>query len=119
MAYEIRTTEKFEKEARKLIRKFPSLKTELKILAESLSIQPEQGTSLGKNFFKVRIAIKSKGRGKSGGARVITNLIFGKFRSEFPERLYLATIYDKSERPTITEKELTQILSDIKVTEGK
>ncbi len=117
MACEIRTTERFEREAKRLIKKYPSLKSEIKNLGESLSIQPLQGTSIGKNFFKIRISIKSKGRGKSGGARVITNLIFTQASNQNPERLYLATIYDKSERPTISEKELSRILSDIKSAE--
>jgi len=112
MRCEIRTTEKFEKEAKHLIRKFPSLKSELKSLSESLESNPRQGVSLGKSFYKIRLGIKSKGVGKSGGARVITNLILQK-RSEEPDHLYLATIYDKSEKENVGNKELEQMLQEI------
>ena len=44
-------------------------------LFEELSENPILGTSLGDNCYKVRVAIKSKGKGKSGGARVITYII--------------------------------------------
>lgn len=40
-------------------------------LIESLETNPKQGVQIFKNCFKIRIAIKSKG--KSGGARVITH----------------------------------------------
>jgi hypothetical protein len=113
MPCELRTTEKFEKEAKRLIKKFPSLKSELKVLSESLSLNPKQGTAIGKNFFKIRLAIKSKGSGKSGGARVITNLIVQRRELEILDRLYLATIYDKSEKGNVTDKELESMLKEI------
>lgn len=72
MSYKIQTTPPFEKQAKKLARKYPSLKTDLLLLIESLETNPEQGTSLGNNFYKIRLAIKSKAKGKSGGARIIT-----------------------------------------------
>ncbi|WP_349630846.1 hypothetical protein [Aquiflexum sp. TKW24L] len=45
---------------------------------ESLELEPEQGTNPGNNCYKIRIAISSKGKGKSGGARVITNIIIAE-----------------------------------------
>src|SRR6266446_6139462 len=113
MPCEIRTTEKFEKEAKRLIGKFPSLKSELKSLSQTLLINPKQGTPLGKNFYKIRPAIKSKGKGKSGGAGVITNLIVQKRVTDNPDHLYLATIYDKSEKENIGDKELESMLKEI------
>ena len=117
MPCEIRTTAKFEKEAKRLIKKYPSIKAELKKLGEALSQNPKQGDPLGKNFYKVRLAIKSKGKGKSGGARVITNLIFRTDLTQEISRLYLATIYDKSERETINEIELAEMLNNILTSE--
>ncbi len=110
MVCEIRTTDRFEKEAKKLIRKYASLKRELIELGQLLVQNPTLGTPIGKGFHKVRLAVKSKGRGKSGGARVITYLII----KPSMERLYLTSIYDKSERTSITEKELVQIISEIR-----
>ena len=64
-------TEKFKKEAKKLIKKYHSVKNELAELNKNLSEQPKLGTPLGYNAYKIRLAIKSKGAGKSHGARII------------------------------------------------
>jgi hypothetical protein len=64
------------------------------------------GTSLGKNCYKIRIAITSKGKGKSGGARLITYVRITK------NKVFLLDIYDKSEQADISNKEL-QFLVDI------
>ena len=72
MNFSVIPSDKFKKEAKRLIRKYPSLKQELFDLSVILQVSPETGTSLGDNIYKIRIAIKSKGKGKSGGARVIT-----------------------------------------------
>ena len=74
MSFSVIPSDKFKKEAKRLIKKFPSIRQELVELATILTNEPEAGTSLGSNTFKIRIAIKSKGKGKSGGARVITLL---------------------------------------------
>ena len=64
---------------------------------------PEIGTDLGNGFRKIRLAITSKGKGKRGGARVITlNLILSADETE----IGLFYIYDKSERISITDAEL-------------
>lgn len=75
MSYSIKTIPKFEKSLKKLAKKYPSLKAEYINLIQSLKENPEQGKTLGKNCYKIRLAIKSKGKGKSGGARVITNFV--------------------------------------------
>ena len=72
MNFSVIPSEKFKREAKRLIKKFPSLKQELTNLNTILIRQPEAGTALGNNTYKIRLAIKSKGKGKSGGARVIT-----------------------------------------------
>ena len=72
MSYSVKTIPKFEKELKKLAKKHPSLKAEFIALVTSLKQQPSQGTALGNDCYKIRLAIKSKGKGKSGGARVIT-----------------------------------------------
>lgn len=106
MKYQIETIPYFQKRAKRLIKKFPSLKKELLELHNKLSADPETGTALGKNCYKIRLAIKSKNKGKSGGARVITYLyIRGKV-------VYLLDIYDKSEQSDITNKELIELLSE-------
>ena len=108
MSYNVIPIEKFKKEAKRLIRKYPSLRNELQQLSEELPENPALGTSLGNNTYKIRIAIKSKGQGKSGGARVITYLITAD------KEVYLLTIYDKSEFDTIDDKILSSIIKSIR-----
>jgi len=78
-------------------------------LLDDLEADPKSGDPIGKNCFKVRMAITSKNKGKSGGARVITHLLV---RLE-GETLYLLKIYDKSDLETISEKELENLLKAI------
>ena len=66
---------------------------------ESLEQKPEQGTNLGNNCYKIRIAIASKGKGKSGGARVISNFVIAE------ETVFLISIYDKSEKENIPSQQ--------------
>lgn len=95
----------FERQAKRLLKKYPSLKSELALLGSRLSENPELGTPIGRHCFKVRIAIASKGKGKSGGARVITNFMIAE------GAVYLLNIYDKSEKDSLTDKELLELLS--------
>lgn len=90
-----------------MLKKYPSLKKEMIELQEMVSSNPTLGTPLGQDCYKIRLAIKSKRKGKSGGARVITNVkIIG-------ETVYLLSIYDKSEKDDYTDEELNNWLSDI------
>ena len=63
----------FEKEAERLMKKYRFLVGELRELREGLRQNPTMGTPIGGSCYKIRLAIKSKGKGKSGGARVITH----------------------------------------------
>lgn len=108
MNYKIIPTSVFNKQAKKLIKKYPSLKAELAAIGKALEINPKQGNPLGSNAYKVRISIQSKGKGKSGGARVITYLYHeGK-------EVYLLSIYDKSELSTISDKILIELIKSLK-----
>ena len=107
MSYKVKTISVFERQFKKLYKKYPSLKHEFSALVSQLSENPLQGTSLGKNCFKVRMAIASKGKGKSGGARVITNIVITE------ETVYLLTIYDKSEKDNVSDSELKELLDYI------
>ena len=107
MNYNIKVIPRFEKNLKKLAKKFPSLKSEYINLIQSLKDNPKQGTPLGKNCYKIRFSIASKGKGKSGGARVITNIIISD------KTVFLLSIYDKSDKNNISEKELIELLNDI------
>jgi hypothetical protein len=103
MSYNIASIPLFDKQAKRLAKKYPSLKRDLAGLIEKLTDEPEQGTALGNSFYKIRLAIDSKGKGKSSGARVITYVKVAR------NTVYLASIFDKSEKSAITDKELKQI----------
>lgn len=98
---------KFKREAKRLSKKFHSLKAELKELNKTLTKEPNTGTSLGNNIYKIRLAIKSKGKGKSGGGRIITYLINDS------KEIYLQTIYDKSELDNIDDKTIKSIIQSL------
>ncbi|HNE49775.1 MAG TPA: type II toxin-antitoxin system RelE/ParE family toxin [Chitinophagales bacterium] len=104
MSYNVLAIPPFDKQLKRLAKKYPSLKNEFAELLESLEQTPEQGTNLGNNCYKIRIAIASKGKGKSGGARVITNFVLAE------ETVFLISIYDKSENENLTDKELEELL---------
>ena len=104
MLYTVVTIPRFDREIKRLAKKYASLKSEYQALVEELEKNPEKGTSLGNNLYKIRLAIASKGKGKSGGARVITYL-----KTE-QGNVYLLSIYDKNEKDTISDKEIKEIL---------
>jgi mRNA-degrading endonuclease RelE of RelBE toxin-antitoxin system len=107
MSYNVKTITVFEKQAKRLIKKYVSLKQELLLLVQVLKEQPQQGTSIGKNCYKIRIAVASKGKGKSGGTRIITNIAITD------NTVYLLAIYDKSEKDNLTNKELDELLATV------
>lgn len=69
-----------------------------------LKEDPEKGTSIGHNCYKIRLAIASKGKGKSGGARVITHVFFKD------NSVYMLSIYDKSDIENLTDKEILELI---------
>jgi hypothetical protein len=105
MNFNVEVTSYFKKQAKRLIKKYPSLKAEVDQLISALMTDPEQGISLGKGCFKIRLAITSKGKGKSGGARLITHVQIVK------QKVYLLSIFDKSEIENLSDGELKFLLS--------
>ncbi|MDR0810844.1 MAG: type II toxin-antitoxin system RelE/ParE family toxin [Paludibacter sp.] len=107
MNYEILTIPPFDRQLKRLAKKYSSLKEEYALLLQDLSENPVQGTPLGNNCYKIRLSIASKGKGKSGGARIITNVFVSK------EKVFLLSIYDKNEQENISDRELRLLLSEI------
>lgn len=90
---------------KRLSKKYRSLKDDVASLGMLLAEDAMIGTPIGKGCYKVRMAISSKGKGKSGGARVITYVrIVNKV-------VVLLTLYDKSEKENITEKERDHLMA--------
>jgi len=89
------------------LRKYPSLKTDFQKMIVSLEETPLMGTAPGNDFYKISIKITSKGKGKSGGGRLITCVKIVK------ETVYLAAIYDKSEKQTFSDAVLKLLVKQI------
>lgn len=107
MSFSIISTRRFEKELKRLIKKFPSLKNEYALLINRIMADPQAGTFIANSCYKIRLSIESKGRGKSGGARVIIYLYIQT------DTLYLLTIYDKSERENINPNEIKAMIEGL------
>ena len=107
MSYSVETTSNFEKEAKRLIKKFKSLKVEIADLIEELEYAPFKGKHLGEGVYKIRLAIKSKGKGKSGGARVMTKVKIVK------QKVYLFSIYSKGEKDSIPDNAIKELIQEI------
>jgi len=107
MNYKVLTIPPFDRQMKRLSKKFPSLKAEYSALIKELEKNPEKGIHICNNCFKIRLSIASKGRGKSGGARVITHFYIEN------ETVFLLAIYDKSEQVDISDKELKELLWEI------
>ena len=107
MSYNVKTIDAFERQAKRLFKKYASLKEELADLINDLKQNPEQGSSIGNGCYKLRLSTASKGKGKAGGARIITTFVITE------NSVYLLTIYDKSEKTNITSKEIKELLSTI------
>lgn len=104
MPYQVFTTDGFDRQAKRLSKKHKSIKADLAALVASLADDPQQGTPLGKECYKIRMAIASKRKGKSGGARVVALVkVVGEF-------VLLLAIYDKSEKETLDDGELDSML---------
>ena len=105
MQYKTKIATTFKKEFKRLYKRYPSLEQDVKNLREE--IPTTIGTDLGSGLRKIRMRITSKGRGKSGGARVIT---FTVVVTTDASDIYFLYLYDKSERDSITQAEIEALL---------
>jgi len=103
MNYKIVTSEDFERKFRHLSKKYFSLLSDYEIFVRELLVNPEIGDKLGGNIRKVRMAVASKGKGKRGGARIITCNVLIDIENT---KIYLLTIYDKGKQDSISSKEI-------------
>ncbi len=96
----------FDRKARRLNKRYHSWAEDYARLLMSIEANPTQGVPLGRDCYKIRLAITSKNRGKSGGARVITCVkVVG-------ETVYLLTVFDKADRENLAEGELDALLAE-------
>ncbi len=107
MSYNVITIPQFDKDLKRLSKKYPSIKKDLSALVDQIADNPKTGNKIIDNCYKIRMTISSKGKGKSAGARVITYVI------TTDETIFLLSIYDKSEQASITDKEIAELVRSI------
>ncbi|MFA7444880.1 MAG: toxin [Flavobacteriaceae bacterium] len=110
MNYNITTTPVFDKELKRLAKKYRSLGSDILFLKENIEKELTLADDLGDGFRKVRLNIKSKGKGKSGGGRIIT---YETIVSIDNTEVIFAVIYDKSEFGTVDISVIKDIISDL------
>ena len=118
MRVTVRITKSFKIALKPLLKRYHSISSDLLKLENTLSEAPRIGTPLGNDVYKIRMKITSKGKGKSGGARVITlveSTVIGIAEkiSEDEITVNLITIYDKSDVSNISDKELRDLIRNI------
>lgn len=107
MKYSIEVLATFKKEAKRLNKRYTSFIEDYDKLINELEENPHLGTDLGGGLRKIRMRITSKGKGKSGGARIIT---FSVVIAIDETEINLLYIYDKAERSSISSKEIEELL---------
>lgn len=110
MSFEIQTTSYFDNEAKRLAKRHRSFIDDLQDFQEELLKNPYQGTELSPGIRKIRLTINSKGRGKSGGARVIT---FTYLVDEKDGVVILLLLYDKADATSIKMNVVREIIKDL------
>ncbi len=107
MKYKVIPTPNFESELKQLAKRYASIKSDVTKVVSELEVTPNIGTALGKGVYKIRMAIKSKNKGKSGGGRIITY-----FLAE-DKTVHLLSIYDKSDFDSIGDNDIINLLRTI------
>ena len=102
-------SDEFRRHFKRLAKKYPSLVNDYDTFKKELCKNPFQGADLGGGTRKVRMAIASKGKGKSGGARVITYNIVQ--REDETVEITLLTIFDKGEISCVTDQYIKWLVS--------
>ena len=106
MNLNIKTLECFNKDIKKLFKKYKQLPNDLKLLKDELFKNPKSGIELGNSCYKIRLANSSIPTGKSGGFRIIYYYI------DSQNNLYLMSMYSKNELENIDDKTILNILKE-------
>lgn len=113
MSYSIRTIKSFDKEFKRLSKRYHSLKEDLINFINELQEDPYRGADLGNHIHKVRMSVASKGKGKSHGARIITSTDAIVTMEE--GEITLLYIYDKAEQSAISDTFIKQLVEEAKL----
>lgn len=103
--------DEFHRGAKAFRKKYPSFEDDYNTFLDELEKNPFSGESLGKHTYKNRMAISSKGKGKSGGARVITYNLQKQNKDEV--LITLMAIYDKSDIENVSDAYLRSLVEEL------
>jgi mRNA-degrading endonuclease RelE of RelBE toxin-antitoxin system len=104
-------SDKFRKDIKKLRRRYDSIEKDVQPLIEQLEAGEIPGDRIVENkypVYKVRVRNSDTRRGKSSGYRVV-------YYTMTPEAILLTTIYSKSDRQNISNKEVEDIIGEYEI----
>lgn len=110
MSYQFRTITSFDRDLKRLAKRYRSLRDDLLKLVHEMQENPNLGADLGHGIRKIRLAIQSKGGGKRGGARVIAHTDVVVDIQE--GTICFLAIYDKSDQETISNQAIKALLKE-------
>ena len=108
MKVSISLHDEFKRQFKRLNKKYRSLTDDLATFQKKLKENPFQGSDLGGGVRKIRMTISSKGKGKSGGARVLTLNVLVSGDTD----VTLLTIYDKNEIDNVSDDYIRWLVSE-------
>ncbi len=100
----------FKRQFKRLAKKYHSLRSDLASLKNEIVEDPFQGVDLGGGVRKIRMAIADKGKGKSGGARILT---LNVKVSVDGLNVTLLTIYDKGEISNVKDEYVRFLIENL------
>ena len=110
MKVTIRLHDEFKRQFRRLYKKYRSLTDDLAAFQKEIQKNPFQGVDLGGGVRKIRMSVKSKGRGRSGGARVLTLNVLISDEAD----VTLLTIYDKNEIDSVSDEYIKWLVNELR-----
>lgn len=111
MKVSVHLTGEFERMAKPLAKKYKSFQNDYYTFLDNLKKNPTQGIPLGGGVYKIRMSIESKGKGKSGGARILTYRVE---RKQEHLDIFLLSIYEKGEIDNVSDAYIKQIVKQVK-----
>ncbi len=98
----------FDKQFKKLAKKYNFIKKDLSSFVEDFDSTHKQAIFIKNNIYKIRLQNTNKNKGKSAGYRIY-------YYVKMDDIVYLITIYDKSEIEMINENVVMDAIKDIKI----
>ena len=107
MSYNVLALDEFKKNTKKLSKKYNKTKLDILKVIEQLENDPQVGTHLFNNCYKIRVPNSSIPTGKSGGFRIITYFV------DELSNVYLLTIYSKSDQESIADSKIIELIKSV------